>query len=485
MPKDGPLKIIHSHESFADFASFINSQPKPTEWSLTSLFKETPLELPKLLKNIKGLRLLEVPVTPEELKLTTKRMEAPAKPYTSIVGVPENKTHKPFHVMITSAIHNGDAGVQNPTGENGEVRAIALGGIRITGRENPVEEALGLSMAMTYKWDALMAFLEFMRNKSITTQEQVDAARMGGMKTVIKASDQEAFDAMTDEEKAYFWSEVVATHFNLLDGRGTAAPDMGTSSEIMDKIAKNTNWVACTTETTGNPSPVTAAGVWDTTKKMITALEKDQILEKEVSFAIQGIGHVGQPLLENILIDNPKATIYVTDKPEERARVELLIKQLNQNEKFPEARIIFVETNDIFSVPAQVFIPCAGPQVLNEENLEKLARTNTVRLLVSAANDPYPLDEAGRPKTDYIDRLYNIGIVAPAAWTDNMGGIASIALGLEAMNFMKGLGDWIVEIYKRAKIEKRSMEYVSIDIIHEYHAALCKKLGLLDKPLIQ
>jgi leucine dehydrogenase len=102
-----------------------------------------------------------------------------------------------------------------------------------------------------------------------------------------------------------------------LKGRYITAEDVGTSVDDMEYVHMETEHVTGRAGTSGDPSPVTAYGVYRGIKA--AAREKygsDDLSGKTVT--VQGVGHVGYYLCQNLASEG--ARLIVTDIDEERVR---------------------------------------------------------------------------------------------------------------------------------------------------------------------
>lgn len=151
----------------------------------------------------------------------------------------------------------------------------ALGGCRVrndyASEEEAIEDAMNLARGMTYKNAA--AGLD-----------------LGGGKTVVMGSPNK------EDEEAFY--RALGRYVHTLNGRYYTAEDVGTSEHEMNLIHKETPYVCGTSKSfgsAGNPSPMTAYGIYIAMKR--TALEQfnGESLEGK-TVAVQGVGHVSYEL---------------------------------------------------------------------------------------------------------------------------------------------------------------------------------------------
>src|SRR5260370_19110168 len=161
------------------------------------------------------------------------------------------------------------------------------------------------------------------------------------------------------------------------DGRVVEAPkgsyitgeDVGTSPADMEHIRKETSHVAGLEGGSGDPSPKTARGVF---RAMQAAARyrwgSDDLAGRTV--AIQGCGHVGYYLAGEL--NSARVKLVVTDVDQER------VKRVRD-----EFGATIVAPENIFSVDADIFAPCALGGILNDQTIPQLR----AQLVVGAANN--------------------------------------------------------------------------------------------------
>ena len=254
----------------------------------------------------------------------------------------------------------------------------ALGGCRLVNYPNielAVEDAVRLARGMSYK-------------------AAITGIPTGGGKAVLIKPEK------IDNPEKYF--ESFAKFVNTLGGKYITAMDSGTSLKEMDIIAKHSKYVASLTVDNGfshgDPSPYTAAGVIEGMKAAIKfQLNKEDF--KDLSVAIQGAGHVGKIIAEDlyklgaklIVSDiNPEATDYCKNK-------------LN-------AKI--VDPSEIHKVPSDIFSPCALGASINDTTINEL---NT-KIIAGSANNQLKAHYHG-------EMLLKKGILYATDYVINSGGL--------------------------------------------------------------
>ena len=259
----------------------------------------------------------------------------------------------------------------------------ALGGTRFwnydTDREALVD-SLRLARGMTYK-------------------AAVAGLNLGGGKSVMLG------DNRTTRREALFRAH--GRHVESLKGRYITAEDVGTSTSDMEYIKAETNHVTGLIGTSGDPSPVTAYGVYRGIKACVRYRHgSDGLTGKHV--ALQGCGSVGYHLAK--LLHAEGATITCTDIDPQR------VKRVVE-----ECGATAVGSADIYDVRADVFAPCALGAVINDATVNRLA----VEIVAGAANNQLAEDRHG-------DLLEQRQITYAPDYVINGGGLINVNAELHA-----------------------------------------------------
>lgn len=200
----------------------------------------------------------------------------------------------------------------------------ALGGTRFLpydSEADALEDVLRLAKAMTYK--AAAADLD-----------------LGGGKAVILGDPE---DLKTDDLLAAYGRAV-----DGLGGRYITTEDMNTAVDDMDVVATETDAVVGTSSGLGDPSPVTAHGVFEGIRACLEHRYGDDSLTG-VSVLVQGVGKVGSHLAERLA--EAGATVSVSDPdPEARRHVQSAV----------DAEVGTVPIDEALTEPCDVFAPCAA-----------------------------------------------------------------------------------------------------------------------------
>lgn len=262
----------------------------------------------------------------------------------------------------------------------------ALGGTRLwhyDSTEAAVLDVLRLSEGMTYK--AASAGLP-----------------LGGGKAVILADGREQDSGVRAARFRAFGRFVES-----LNGRYITAEDVGTTPQDMAQVLQSTSHVVGLPGASGDPSPVTAYGVFRGMEAAVEfALNRDSL--DGVRVAVQGLGKVGLALVDYLI--EAGAQVIATDiRPEALKAARLR----------PNVRI--VEPDAIYDAACDVFAPCALGGVINDATLPRLK----CKVIAGAANNQ--LDDPDRHSTDLRQR----GIVYVVDYVINAGGLINVTGELE------------------------------------------------------
>src|SRR5690349_7176301 len=204
----------------------------------------------------------------------------------------------------------------------------ALGGTRFwnyASDEEALIDSLRLARGMTYK-------------------AAVAGLNLGGGKSVIIG------DNRTTRREALFRAH--GRHVESLKGRYITAEDVGTSTADMEYIKAEMNHVTGLIGKSGDPSPVTAYGVYRGMKACARyRFASDSLSGKRV--ALQGCGSVGYHLAK--LLHAEGAAITCTDIDPQR------VKRVVE-----DTAATAVGVDDIYGVRADIFAPCALGAVIND-----------------------------------------------------------------------------------------------------------------------
>lgn len=264
----------------------------------------------------------------------------------------------------------------------------ALGGCRMwtyASEEEAIEDALRLARGMTYKNAAA-------------------GLNLGGGKTVIIG------DPFKDKNEEMF--RALGRFIQGLNGRYITAEDVGTTVADMDLIHEETDYVTGISPTfgsSGNPSPVTAYGVYLGMKASAKeAFGSDSLEGKKI--AVQGLGNVAYTLCE--YLHKEGAHLIVTDINE--AAVKRVVENFGATAVAP---------NEIYSVDADIFAPCALGAIINDDTIPQFK----FKVIAGSANNQLQESRHGQV-------LHEQGIVYAPDYVINAGGVINVADELYGYN---------------------------------------------------
>ncbi|TXB67020.1 Glu/Leu/Phe/Val dehydrogenase [Vicingus serpentipes] len=221
----------------------------------------------------------------------------------------------------------------------------ALGGTRMwqyaTGAD-ALTDVLRLSRGMTYK-------------------NAISGLNLGGGKAVIIGN------SRTDKNEALF--RRFGKFVNSLSGKYITAEDVGISPQDMTWVNMETNHVAGLPGKSGDPSPVTAYGVYVGMKAAAKQqFGSDSLAGKRV--AVQGVGHVGEYLVKHLTDEGAK--VFITDIHEDT------LKRISNTYK---AEVVGLDA--IYDLDMDIYAPCALGATVNDDTLSRLKCS----IIAGAANN--------------------------------------------------------------------------------------------------
>jgi leucine dehydrogenase len=241
----------------------------------------------------------------------------------------------------------------------------ALGGTRMwtyDSEEAAIEDALRLAKGMTYKNAAA-------------------GLNLGGGKTVIIG------DPRKDKNEEMF--RAFGRFIQGLNGRYITAEDVGTTVADMDLIHEETDYVTGISPafgSSGNPSPVTAYGVYRGMKAAAKEAFGTDSLEGR-TIAVQGVGNVAFTLCRHLHEEG--ANLIVTDINKEA--VQRAVDEFGAKA---------VDINEIYSVDCDIYAPCALGAVINDETIPQIK----AKVIAGAANNQ--LKDTAHGVINVADDLY-------------------------------------------------------------------------------
>jgi leucine dehydrogenase len=274
-----------------------------------------------------------------------------------------------------------DTGLKAIIGIHNTVLGPALGGTRMWNYSN--------------EWEALNDVLRLSRG--MTYKSAITGLNLGGGKAVIIG------DAKTQKtpEMITRFGEFV----HSLSGRYITAEDVGTTTPDMDLIRKVTPYVTGISEAiggSGNPSPVTAYGVFMGMKAAAKyQFGSDNLAGKKV--LVQGNGHVGETLIEYLTKEG--ALVFVSDIHPEK--MDKMVANYGAT--------IFTGA-DLYAADVDIYSPCALGATINDDTVYKIK----AKVIAGAANNQLAVESV------HGKIIKDRGITYAPDFLINAGGIINV-----------------------------------------------------------
>jgi leucine dehydrogenase len=273
--------------------------------------------------------------------------------------------------------HDQETGLRTIIAVYSTARGPALGGTRMwayPNEDDALADALRLGKAMAYK--AACADLP-----------------LGGGKAVIIGDARK--DKTEDLMRAY------GRQVERLGGRYITTADVGTTVKDLDVIAETTRYVTGTSGGSGDPSPVTAHGVWHGLRAVAESAFGESTLSGR-HIVVQGVGKVGSGVARKLRDEGARVTVADIDDVAARAVAEDIGADV-------------VAASEALEVPCDVLSPCAlGPVVT-----EKTIGSFKCRAIAGAANNQLEQPSLARA-------LAEAGILYAPDYVINAGGLINV-----------------------------------------------------------
>ncbi|WP_070786700.1 Glu/Leu/Phe/Val family dehydrogenase [Flavobacterium crassostreae] len=316
-----------------------------------------------------------------------------------------------------------DTGLKAIIGIHNSVMGPALGGTRMFDYAN--------------EWEALNDVLRLSRG--MTYKAAITGLNIGGGKAVIMG---DAKTKKTPELMRKFGEFV-----HGLSGRYITAEDVGMETKDMDLVRDVTPYVTGISEErggSGNPSPVTALGVYMGMKAAAKyQFGSDSLAGKKI--LVQGVGHVGETLVEYLTKEG--AVVFLADINHEK------LAQVSQ--KY-QASIYTGE--DLYTADVDIYAPCAMGATINDATVHKIQ----AKVIAGAANNQLANENI------HGAILQERGILYAPDFLINAGGIINVYAELahygkaEITSKTQNIYDTTLEI----------LNYATANGITPHHAAL-------------
>jgi leucine dehydrogenase len=299
-----------------------------------------------------------------------------------------------------------EAGLKAIIAVHNTVLGPALGGTRMwnySNEEDAITDVLRLSRGMTYK-------------------NSISGLNLGGGKAVIIG------DSHTQKNEKLF--RRFGQFVESLSGKYITAEDVGISPQDMVWVNKETNHVAGLPGKSGDPSPVTAYGVYVGMKACAKAQFGNDSLEG-IKVAVQGAGHVGQYLMKHLKDEGAK--VFVTD-----------IHEPSLKEASQKYGATVVGLNEIYDLDVDVYAPCALGATVNDDTLNRLKCS----IIAGAANNQL------QKETIHGKSVMEKGIIYAPDFMINAGGVINCFAEVDGRS-----AEWAME--KAAQIYDTTAEIIN------------------------
>lgn len=305
-----------------------------------------------------------------------------------------------------------DTGLKAIIGIHNTVLGPALGGTRMWNYTN--------------EWEALNDVLRLSRGMSF--KSSISGLNLGGGKAVIIG------DAKT--QKSPELMRRFGQFVDSLSGKYITAEDVGMETKDMDTVREVTKYVTGISEEkggSGNPSPITAYGVYMGLKAAAKfQFGTDNLDGKKV--LVQGIGHVGEVLVQHLTENG--AIVTISDINEDR---------LHEVGSKYGAKIF--TGNDLYGADVDIYAPCALGATINNDTINKIQ----AKVIAGAANNQLANEVI------HGNILKDKGILYAPDFLINAGGVINVYSELanltkdEVMEKTENIYNTSLEIFKFAK----------------------------------
>jgi leucine dehydrogenase len=317
-----------------------------------------------------------------------------------------------------SFFHNPRSGLKAVIAIHNTKRGPALGGCRMwnyASDEEALVDALRLARGMTYK--SAMANLPY-----------------GGGKSVIIGDSKNKTPALFED---------MGSCVERLGGHYIISEDVGVTTADAAHMMKNTKHVVGVAGKSGDPSPVTAYGVYQGMKATMRArLGHENINSIKVS--VQGLGHVGMELCRLLSEDTVSG----------RTTAEIIVTDINKDyvkQAVDRFGAKAVEPDQIYDQEVDIYAPCALGGTLNDKTIGRLKAT----IVAGCANNQ--LGEARHGKA-----LQDRKILYAPDYVINAGGLINVYHEREfasydrkrSLEHVHGIYNTLLEVYQMSDSKK-------------------------------
>jgi len=300
--------------------------------------------------------------------------------------------------------------------------------------------ALGPAVGGCRMWDYASdeaALVDVLRlSRGMTYKNAMAGLPLGGGKSVIIG------DAKKIKSEQLF--RAFGRFVHNLGGSYYSAEDVNITTGDIMQVYKETPYVAGLEGKSGNPGPFTALGTY----RGVKAAAKHKFGSDDLSaltIAVQGLGSVGFGLCEYLHKEGAK--LIVTD-----------INPDSVNRAVTQFGATAVGLDDIYSVDADIYAPCALGATLNDDTIPQLK----AKVIAGCANNQ--LKEARHGEV-----LRQKGILYAPDYVINAGGIINVAFEMRPQGYnaaestakVNEIYNTLLNIFQRADAEGKPTSAVA------------------------
>lgn len=254
--------------------------------------------------------------------------------------------------------------------------------------------ALGGTRFWNYKTDREATIDSLRLSRGMSYKAAITGLNLGGGKSVIWG------DNKTIDREMIFRAHGRAV--DSLGGRYITAEDVGTSPDDMEFVHMETEHVVGLIGKSGDPSPVTAYGVYVGIKASAAhRYGNDSLAGKHV--VVQGVGSVGYYLCEDLAKEDAKLTVTDIDQD----AVQRVVDDFGATA---------VDPDEIYDVPGDIYAPCALGAVVNDDTIGRLQ----FDIIAGAANNQLARGTVHGPA------ITERGILYAPDYVINAGGLINV-----------------------------------------------------------
>jgi leucine dehydrogenase len=237
-----------------------------------------------------------------------------------------------------------------------------------------------------------------------------------------------------------------------LNGKYITAEDVGMKTEDMDTVRTVTPYVTGVSEHlggSGNPSPVTAFGVYMGMKAAAQFTYKNNNLAGKKIW-VQGIGNVGETLIKYLVQE--QADVFITDINQDRM-LEICNKY----------NVKILNDANPYNAAIDIYAPCALGASINDETIHQLQ----AKIIAGGANNQLANEEV------HGKILTNKGIVYAPDFVINAGGIINVYSEIakynsdEAMKRTENIYNTTLELLQLAENNKITSSQAALKMAQE------------------